>query len=382
MGEILYCHCSNAGILPQAVRDNVLKYLCDSNLVFTAVSDLCGQCVCPNEIVKACIGLTDERLVIACYPRAVKALLKSIKSPSDTSLKIANLRTQNLKQILDLISECRNDEKIIEQNLVNYSSALKIRTKWANKFEVVKYLLEQGMTARIFSDNAEDYSVIYAEKENWTGWEIKHLHKAFSEALSVDSVNAVHALVDEIFTNTKSPKWYPWFPVVDSELCSQCLQCLSFCLFGVYDVDSDGKLAVVNPEKCKTNCPACARVCPDSAIIFPKHATEPINGGEVQKIPSVAGEQKVDIQSLIQGNLYDRLKERSRERKERFAPSKTGVNPQLAQKERQYFAEKFAADISPNILASLPSQEELRKLANEAQERTKRAMDIKNREQK
>jgi Pyruvate/2-oxoacid:ferredoxin oxidoreductase delta subunit len=60
-----------------------------------------------------------------------------------------------------------------------------------------------------------------------------------------------------------------WYPVVDGSRCVQCRHCLQFCLFGVYELDAEGKVTVGNPDQCKTGCPACSRVCPQSAIMFP-----------------------------------------------------------------------------------------------------------------
>jgi ferredoxin len=34
-------------------------------------------------------------------------------------------------------------------------------------------------------------------------------------------------------------------------------------------LDEGGKVEVRNPDSCKTGCPACARICPQSAIMFP-----------------------------------------------------------------------------------------------------------------
>jgi NAD-dependent dihydropyrimidine dehydrogenase PreA subunit len=65
--------------------------------------------------------------------------------------------------------------------------------------------------------------------------------------------------------------WKPWFPVIDYDRCTNCMQCLSFCLFDVYGVSEDNKIQVQNNDNCKTNCPACSRVCPEVAIMFPKY---------------------------------------------------------------------------------------------------------------
>ncbi|MFA8437078.1 MAG: ATP-binding protein [Marinifilaceae bacterium] len=74
--------------------------------------------------------------------------------------------------------------------------------------------------------------------------------------------------------------WKPWFPVIDYDRCTGCQKCLNFCLFGVYATDENGKVVVAEPANCKDLCPACARVCSENAIIFPKHKDSPIDGGE------------------------------------------------------------------------------------------------------
>jgi NAD-dependent dihydropyrimidine dehydrogenase PreA subunit len=102
-----------------------------------------------------------------------------------------------------------------------------------------------------------------------------------------------------------------WFPVIDSERCNHCMQCLSFCLFGVF-VAADGKLRVAQPDNCKTHCPACARVCPEAAIIFPKHPEPVIHGGDGPR-------EKVDVSALLGGDVYQALRRRSRFDKDRDA---------------------------------------------------------------
>ncbi len=60
-----------------------------------------------------------------------------------------------------------------------------------------------------------------------------------------------------------------WYPVIDYSRCTDCRQCLQFCLFSVYSLDDDGKTRVTEPDNCKPGCPACSRICPSSAIMFP-----------------------------------------------------------------------------------------------------------------
>jgi Pyruvate/2-oxoacid:ferredoxin oxidoreductase delta subunit len=65
-----------------------------------------------------------------------------------------------------------------------------------------------------------------------------------------------------------------WYPVVDRARCTNCHHCLQFCLFGVYAEDQNGAVQVANPDGCKPGCPACSRICPHGAIIFPLYAKD------------------------------------------------------------------------------------------------------------
>ncbi|MBM4039203.1 MAG: ferredoxin family protein [Planctomycetes bacterium] len=112
-------------------------------------------------------------------------------------------------------------------------------------------------------------------------------------------------------TEHRTPSWVPWFPVIDRSRCTGCQQCLNFCLFGVYALDAEGNVEVKNPANCKTNCPACARICPQVAIIFPKHKTSPINGDEVTAEHLASGRVRVDPRRLGRGDVYAALRKRS-----------------------------------------------------------------------
>jgi len=69
-----------------------------------------------------------------------------------------------------------------------------------------------------------------------------------------------------------------WYPVVDRHRCAGCLECLNFCLFGVYGLDESQHLFVEQPDACRDGCPACSRICPSQAIMFPQHSDARIAG--------------------------------------------------------------------------------------------------------
>ncbi len=86
-----------------------------------------------------------------------------------------------------------------------------------------------------------------------------------------------------------------WYPIIDFARCTHCMECLDFCLFGVYDVNDEGHVIVESPDNCKKGCPACSRVCPENAIIFPMHRTPAIAGapGASQDV------KKLDLSELF-----------------------------------------------------------------------------------
>ena len=85
-----------------------------------------------------------------------------------------------------------------------------------------------------------------------------------------------------------------WYPVIDFSRCTNCMECIDFCLFGVYGVDAAETILVEQPDNCRKGCPACSRVCPENAIIFPQHKSPAIAGA-----PVMSGGLKIDLSKLF-----------------------------------------------------------------------------------
>ena len=86
-----------------------------------------------------------------------------------------------------------------------------------------------------------------------------------------------------------------WYPFIDFSRCTNCMECVDFCLFGVYGVDAGENILVEQPDNCRKGCPACSRVCPENAIIFPQHKAPAIAGAQID------GDEgfKIDLSQLF-----------------------------------------------------------------------------------
>lgn len=141
-----------------------------------------------------------------------------------------------------------------------------------------------------------------------------------------------------------------WYPVIDFSRCTNCMECIDFCLFGVYGIDNVETILVEQPDNCRKGCPACSRVCPQNAIIFPQHKTPAIAGA-----PMDAGGLKIDLSKLFGApdDGADALEVAARERDEQLL---------LAGRQAVGITEELAARLSPN--ANKPS-DDLDKLIDE-----------------
>lgn len=99
--------------------------------------------------------------------------------------------------------------------------------------------------------------------------------KAFNLGLFPTAESCFSVVCDSISTSAgrvtelHEPVSERWYPVIDSLRCANCGHCVQFCLFDVYACSPEGKVSVTSPDNCKPGCPACSRICPEGAIIFP-----------------------------------------------------------------------------------------------------------------
>ena len=259
----------------------------------------------------------------------------------------------------------------------------------SDRTATVSALLEQGYAVTCAGEGAvapaDDSSLLVLgrfsdskapEAEDAAG----NVSLAFRDITGLDP-DAVTALVEterEATQSAKHGEWKPWFPVIDFDRCTNCMQCLSFCLFDVYGTDDDQQIEVQNNDNCKTNCPACSRVCPEAAIMFPKYKSGPINGDVVSNSDLNREKMKIDISALLGGDVYQMLRDRGQRNRSRFSKER---NSDKALGERTKCLTKLAAeadiDIPLEVLQSLPSADEIAKKAAAANAKAQAAMDAR-----
>ncbi len=218
---VIICRCS-AKLVSADVFDLIMNGLISYDVDIHELDDLCAISLNEKNILKDIAANYRQKIVIACFPRAVKSILEQGEIDLG-DFRVLNFRELSAEQILSVI---RTDFNIPAGNPYHY---------------------------------------------------------VHTSGLSVPA----------------------WYPVVDSSRCSLCGKCAGFCLFGVYKFDKKS-LRVVNPLSCKNNCPACGRICTESAIIFPRWPeTSVLSGAEP------GNETKAEDQEKL---IYQ-LKERNRKRK-------------------------------------------------------------------
>jgi len=289
---ILLCRCEQAKVVSAETVAAIREHLTQAGTAFHETADLCGPAARRSEALSA-LAAAGDVLIAACFPRAVRWLFVAAGAPLPADrTRIINMRNGH-------------DDR---------ASA-----------DVAAWLEKRGHSAFFGAEKGD--ILLFSPPEETGGRQPAATGQAegrnvtnYSKEISVCKTDGKSRM------SPFSSEWKSWFPVVDYERCTGCMQCLSFCLFGVYDRGSDeegSRVIVDRPANCKTNCPACARVCPAGAIIFPKYADAPINGAEVS--PGEDGSAAAEGPAAALGpDIYAALRRRSARQagsRQRFAPA-------------------------------------------------------------
>ena len=139
-----------------------------------------------------------------------------------------------------------------------------------------------------------------------------------SRGVEADVPPALSAFTPEQLLGPANRRWYP---VIDYNRCTNCLECLDFCLFGVYGVDAFERILVESQDSCKKGCPACSRVCPQQAIMFPEYKSPVIAGADTGEV----GGLKIDLSRLLAAaTRRTRWRRRSRSGTANWSPTAGG----------------------------------------------------------
>lgn len=143
-----------------------------------------------------------------------------------------------------------------------------------------------------------------------------------------------------------------WYPVIDYSRCTNCMECIDFCLFGVYGVDMQDRILVEHQDNCKRGCPACSRVCPEHAIMFPDYKTPAIAGAPVGGIASL----KIDLTKLFGGGDAISIAADERDR-ELVRDGREAVGLSVGIPKRQADKEEQPKDDLDNLMDALDALE-------------------------
>lgn len=97
--RLLYCHCAYAQVVPKAIKEAVLRKLCDAGVDFEAVADLCEMSARRDPALKRLADAGAVKIA-ACYPRAVKWLFCAADAPLPLAgAEILNMRVQTDEEV-------------------------------------------------------------------------------------------------------------------------------------------------------------------------------------------------------------------------------------------------------------------------------------------
>jgi len=328
LGYVLYCRCAHSAEVPADVKDAVLAALAESDAPFEAVADLCELAARRDPVLTRWAG-ADGPAIAACWPRAVKWLFHAGGAAlADEETRVLDMKADQagpLTARLPVGAGLPIDGQPVAAEgslkVVLYEGPGSVPMTPTRRKELLAELLDAGYRvtrtgpAGAFpADTAASIVIGHFE----AGRPPESLPGSSGRVVCLDVTEkcacGAHAAVDEAREALGLPKpgqWVPWFPVLDYDRCVGCKQCANFCLFGVFDVTEAGEVRVTHPDKCKTNFPACARMCPQVAVIFPKYPGRPIDGAEVRPEDVRKEKAGTDLKQLLRGDVYNVLRQRS-----------------------------------------------------------------------
>lgn len=104
--QILYCRCAYAQVVPQDVKNGVLRHLCGAGEAFESVADLCEMSARRDprlaEIAAAAAAPGGAPLkIVACHPRAVRWLFHAAGAPlpeDEAAVSVVNMRVLSTEE--------------------------------------------------------------------------------------------------------------------------------------------------------------------------------------------------------------------------------------------------------------------------------------------
>jgi len=97
--RLLYCHCAYAKVVPEEVKQEVLRELAGSGVAFEAVADLCEMSARKDPALGRLAGAAPLK-VAACFPRAVRWLFHAAGHPlPEKGVEIRNMREEGAADV-------------------------------------------------------------------------------------------------------------------------------------------------------------------------------------------------------------------------------------------------------------------------------------------
>lgn len=97
--RVLFCNCTYAQVVPQEVKAAVLQKLCESEVPFEAVADLCEMSARRDPALKELAAAPGVKIA-ACYPRAVKWLFAAAGAAlPKAATEVLNMRVQSADEV-------------------------------------------------------------------------------------------------------------------------------------------------------------------------------------------------------------------------------------------------------------------------------------------